>query len=125
MFHELLGAAACSMKQLRPACRGRINTAGVVSRNEHGIDIICEKGAEYVFRGILYSLDTLGLIDQPEENDKMPCLTDAFDWIVDLHLESMSRNTEKGKDFRIHKAANSKMVASFLQRPRKGLPKPS
>jgi hypothetical protein len=129
MFQELLRAAArnCVVQRVqdslghpRDVC-GRINVAGVVGRHEHGIDIICEKGPEHVFQGIIHSLDTIGAIDRSEK-DKLQCICEAYDWIVDLHHESMTPHVQKGEHFTIRKASNSKIVASFLQNHKRRLP---
>jgi hypothetical protein len=61
-------------------------------------------------------LDTLTLIDDPKENQKLSCLIDAFDWVVGLHTEFNTTHIEKGCRFVIRAASNSKIVVSFLQR---------
>jgi hypothetical protein len=124
MFHDVLHPVArncvvqhvCDALGHRQSIRRRINLVGVVSRNELGIEILSENGPEQICRGFLYSLNTLTLIDQAADPAKLSCVIDSFDWLVGLHQGSMTAHIHRGERFVIRSTANSKIMASFLQK---------
>jgi hypothetical protein len=124
LFTELLHAAARNcvvqrvMKRLchpRDIC-GRANTGGIVARKAGAVHCVPRQPPAYTFEGILYSLETPALIDQPGNEAKLLQLIDAFDWIVDLHNETDTPWVRHGERFLIRAGSNSKIMASFLQR---------
>jgi hypothetical protein len=124
LFTELLHAAARNlvvqrvmneMGHPRNIC-GRANTGGIVARNRGGVDCLPEQPPVDIFEGILYSLETPALIDEPGNAAKLSQLIDAFDWIVDLHNETNTPWVRHGERFLIRAGSNSKILASFLQR---------
>jgi hypothetical protein len=99
---------------------GRVNIDGIVSRSEGGVDIIPSFAASHVFAWIIYSLGIPTLFDQTDNELKIQCIVDTFDWIVDMHNESVTPHIEKGSRFIICRAANPTILASLLQQHRSG-----
>jgi hypothetical protein len=59
------------------------------------------------------------LLDGRPDAPKLLRVIDAFEWIVDLHNDTMTPWVRQSKGFVIRGTANSKIVASFLQRREK------
>jgi hypothetical protein len=134
MFAELLRAMAknCVVQRVmddlyspRNIC-GRANTGGIVSRRHGGVSCIPTLGSkvpggdeQQLLEGILASLDMQQLLDGPPNDPRLLRVIDAFEWIVDLHNDTMTPWVDHSKGFCVRGTANSKIVASFLQRRQK------
>jgi hypothetical protein len=69
-----------------------------------------------LLEGILASFDMRQLVDGRPDDPKLLRVIDAFVWILDLHNDTMTPWVRQSKGFVIRGTANSKIVASFLQR---------
>jgi hypothetical protein len=75
---------------------------------------------QHMLEGIVHALDMEKLLkDDIADAPRRALVIAAFEWIVDLHNESMTPWVRQSAGFMIRGTANSKIVASFLQRRQK------
>jgi hypothetical protein len=69
-----------------------------------------------LFEGFLACLGMPDVLGREGDEMKVMRLIDAFEWLADPDTETMTKPVRQGERFMVRRSANSKILASLLQR---------